>query len=168
MYEDADVLVIGGGSAAIEEAIFLTRFANHVTIVHRRDGFRAAQMELDEAKSNEKITMLTNKVVKEVIPGEFVLKEVVLKDVKTEEETVIPASGVFVYVGNDPQTELFAGQIGLDQTGYIVAGEDTNTTIAGVFAAGDVRTKPLRQVATATSDGAVAAIMAEKYIHLVK
>jgi thioredoxin reductase (NADPH) len=168
MYEDADVLVIGGGSAAIEEAIFLTRFANHVTIVHRREGFRAAQMELEEAMANEKITMLTNKVVKEVIPGEFVLKEVILKDVKTEEETVIPASGVFVYVGNDPQTELFAGQIGLDQTGYIVAGEDTNTTMAGVFAAGDVRTKPLRQVATATSDGAVAAIMAEKYIQFVK
>jgi len=165
MYEGADVLVIGGGSAAIEEAVFLTRFANHVTVVHRREEFRAAQSELEEARANEKISMMTNKVVKEVIPGEYVLKEVVLKDVKTGEETVVPASAVFVYVGNDPQTELFAGQIGLDNTGYIVAGEDTNTTIAGVFAAGDVRTKPLRQVATATSDGAVAAIMAEKYIH---
>jgi thioredoxin reductase (NADPH) len=168
MYEDADVLVIGGGSAAIEEAIFLTRFANHVTVVHRREEFRAAQTELEEAKANDKISMMTNKVVKEVIPGEFVLKEVVLTDVKTGEDTVVPASAVFVYVGNDPQTELFAGQIELDKTGYVVAGEDTTTTIAGVFAAGDVRTKPLRQVATATSDGAVAAIMAEKYIHSVK
>jgi thioredoxin reductase (NADPH) len=168
MYEGADVLVVGGGSAAIEEAVFLTRYANHVTIIHRRDVFRAAQMELDAALSNSKITLLTNKVVKEVIPGEFVLKEVVIKDVKTGAETVLPASAVFVYVGNDPQTELFADQIGVDKAGYIVAGEDTNTTLEGVFAAGDVRTKPLRQVATATSDGAVAAMMAEKYIEFVK
>lgn len=168
MYEDADVMVVGGGSAAIEEAVFLTRFANHVTIVHRRDGFRAAQSELDEAEANEKISMMLNKVVKEVIPGEFVLKEVVLSDVKTGEETVVPTSAVFVYVGNDPQTELFEDQIQRDQVGYIVAGEDTTTTLSGVFAAGDVRTKPLRQVATATSDGAVAAIMAEKYIQAAK
>jgi thioredoxin reductase (NADPH) len=168
MYEDADVLVIGGGSAAIEEAVFLTRFANHVTIVHRRDGFRAAQMELDEALANEKITVLTNKVVKEVIPGEFVLKEVVLQDVKTGEETVVPAAGVFVYVGNDPQTQMFANQLELDTTGYIVAGEDTKTSAEGVFAAGDVRTKAVRQVATATSDGAVSAIMAEKFIDAAK
>lgn len=168
MYEDADVMVVGGGSAAIEEAVFLTRFANHVTIVHRRDGFRAAQSELDEAEANEKISMMLNKVVKEVVPGEFVLKEVVLSDVKTGEETVVPTSAVFVYVGNDPQTELFAEQIQRDQVGYIVAGEDTTTSLPGVFAAGDVRTKPLRQVATATSDGAVAAIMAEKYIQAAK
>ena len=168
MYEDADVLVIGGGSAAIEEAVFLTRFANHVTIVHRREGFRAAQTELDVARANEKISIMTNKVVKEIIPGEFVLQEVVLTDVNTGEETTVPASGLFVYVGNEPQTQLFVGQIELDKDGYIVAGEDTNTRLEGVFAAGDVRTKPLRQVATATSDGAVAAIMAEKYIEFVK
>jgi thioredoxin reductase (NADPH) len=168
MYEDADVIVVGGGSAAIEEAVFLTRYANHVTIVHRRDEFRAAQMEMEAAQSNEKISFMTSKVIKEVIPGDFVLKEVVLSDVNTGKETVVPASAVFVYVGNDPQTEFFAGQIGVDKAGYIVAGEDTTTTVAGVFAAGDVRTKPLRQVATATSDGAVAAIMAEKYIAFVK
>ena len=164
MYEDADVLVIGGGSAAIEEAIFLTRFANHVTIVHRRDGFRAAQTELEEAQKNAKITILTNKVVKEVVGGEFVLKEAVLKDVKTGEEHTVPVAGLFVYVGNDPQTQMFAGQVELDETGYINAAEDTTTTLAGVFAAGDVRTKAVRQTVTATSDGAVAAITAEKYI----
>ena len=164
MYEGTDVIVIGGGSAAIEEAIFLTRFAEHVTIVHRRDGFRAAQIELDEARENDKITILTNKVVKEVVGGEFILKEVVLKDIKTGKEEILPTAGAFVYVGNDPQTQMFEGQIDLDESGYIIATENTKTTAQGVFAAGDVRAKSVRQVATATSDGAVAAIMAEKYI----
>jgi thioredoxin reductase (NADPH) len=164
MYEGADVAVIGGGSAAIEEAVFLTRFADHVTIVHRRDGFRAAQIELDEARDNEKITIMTNKTVSEVHGGEHVLKEIVLKDVKTGTEEVLPVAGAFVYVGNDPQTQMFKGQVELDETGYIIAGEDTRTSLAGVFAAGDVRTKSIRQVATATADGAIAAIMAEKYL----
>lgn len=168
MYEGADVIVVGGGSAAIEEAVFLTKFADHVTIVHRRDGFRAAQIELDEARENKKITMLTNKVVKAVKAGEHVLKEAVLKDVKTGEEEILPAEGAFVYVGNDPQTQMFQGQIDLDEMGYIIAKEDTRTSLDGVFAAGDVRTKTVRQVATAASDGAVAAIMAEKYLSSVK
>ncbi|MDD4122353.1 MAG: FAD-dependent oxidoreductase, partial [Eubacteriales bacterium] len=168
MYEEADVIVIGGGSAAIEEAVFLTRFADHVTIVHRRDGFRAAQIELDEARENNKITILTNKVVKEVVGGEFVLKEVVLKDVKTGEEDILPTNGAFVYVGNDPQTQMFKDQINLDEMGYIIALEDTKTNVPGVFAAGDVRAKSVRQVATATSDGAIAAIMAEKYLASIK
>lgn len=164
MYEGANVAVIGGGSAAIEEAVFLTRFADHVTIVHRRDGFRAAQIELDEARNNEKITIMTNKIVKAVIGGEHVLKEIVLKDVKTGAEEVLPVAGAFVYVGNDPQTQMFKGQVDLDEAGYVMAGEDTKTSLAGVFAAGDVRTKSVRQVATATADGAVAAITAEKYL----
>ena len=168
MYEDADIIVVGGGSAAIEEAVFLTRFANHVTIVHRRDGFRAAQIELDEAHENEKITFVTNKIVKEVIGGEHVLKEAVLKDVKTGQEETLPASAAFVYVGNDPQTQMFKGQVTLDEQGYIIAGEDTKTNLEGVYTAGDVRTKSVRQVATATSDGAVAAIMAEKHIAALK
>ena len=164
MYEGTDVIVAGGGSAAIEEAVFLTRFADHVTIVHRRDGFRAAQIELDEAHENEKITFMTNKVIKEVIGGEHVLKEVVIKDVRNGEEETIPVSAVFVYVGNDPQTQILKGQLELDEGGYIIAAEDTKTKLEGVFAAGDVRKKAVRQVATATSDGAIAAIMAEKYI----
>ena len=168
MYEGADVIVAGGGSAAIEEAVFLTRFADHVTIVHRRDGFRAAQIELDEARENDKITILTNKVIKEVIGGEHVLKEVILKDVKTGEEESLPAAGAFIYVGNDPQTQMFKGQIELDEVGYILSNEDTKTNLPGVFAAGDVRTKSVRQVATATSDGAIAAIMAEKYLASIK
>jgi len=168
MYEGANVLVIGGGSAAIEEAIFLTRFAEHVMIVHRRDEFRAAQIEMDEARDNKKITILTNKIVKEVVGGEYVLKEAILKDVKTGEEETIPVSGAFVYVGNEPQTQNFEAQVNLDEMGYIKALEDTKTNLAGVFAAGDVRTKSVRQVVTATGDGAIAAIMAEKYIAAIK
>lgn len=164
MYEGADVVVVGGGSAAIEEAVFLTRFARKVTIVHRREEFRAARTELEEAMANPKIAFQTNKVIREVVPGPHVLQEVVLADVKTGKETTLPAAGVFVYVGNDPQTQLFKGQLVLDEQGYIAAGEDTKTPLAGVFAAGDVRTKGVRQVATAVSDGAVAAIMAEKFI----
>jgi thioredoxin reductase (NADPH) len=168
MFEGTDVVVVGGGSAAIEEAVFLTKFADHVTIVHRRDGFRAAQIELDEARENEKITILTNKIVSEVVGGEHVLKEVVLKDTKTGEKTILPVAGAFVYVGNDPQTQMFRGQVDLDEAGYVVAGEDTRTSLDGVFAAGDVRTKSVRQVATATADGVVAAITAEKYLASAK
>lgn len=164
MYEDADVVVVGGGSAAIEEAVFLTRFAHKVTIVHRREEFRAARSELEEAMANKKIAFQTNKVIREVVPGQHVLQEVILSDVKTGKETVLPAAGVFVYVGNDPQTQLFRDQISLDEQGYIAAGEDTITSLPGVFAAGDVRAKGVRQVATAVSDGAVAAVMAEKFI----
>ena len=168
MFEGVDVIVVGGGSAAIEEAVFLTRFADHVTIVHRRDGFRAAQIELEEARENKKITILTNKVVKEVVGGEYVLKEAILEDVKTGEVEAIPVAGAFVYVGNDPQTQMFKDQVNLDEMGYITASEDTKTNVSGVFAAGDVRTKSVRQVATATSDGAIAAIMAEKYLVSLK
>lgn len=164
MYEDAYVAVLGGGSAAIEEAVYLTRFATHVTIIHRREGFRAAQIELEEAQKNEKISFLLNKTVKEVKGGAYSLTEMVLEDVKTGETMDFRLDGAFVYIGNDPQTNLFKEQITLDGTGYIVAGEDTKTNLPGVFAAGDVRTKEIRQIATATSDGVVAAIMAEKFI----
>ena len=164
MYEDADIMVIGGGSSAIEEAVFLTRFAKHVTIVHRRDEFRAANIELNEAQENEKISFKTNMVVSELVGGEHVLKEAILKNVKTGEEEKIQVSGAFVYIGNEPQTSHFKGQVSIDEAGYVVAGEDTKTSQMGVFAAGDLRTKGVRQVVTAVSDGAVAAINAEKYI----
>ena len=164
MYEGMDVIVVGGGSAALEEAVFLTKFADHVTIVHRRDEFRGASTELEEARENDKITILTNKVVQEVVGGEYILKEVVLRDVITGQTENRKTDGAFVYVGNDPQTQMLRGQVELDECGYVAAGEDTKTSLDGVFAAGDVRTKEIRQIATATSDGAVAAIMAEKYL----
>lgn len=164
MYEDADLVVIGGGSAAIEEAVFLTRYADHVTIIHRRNEFRAAATELEEARANKKISILTNKIVIEVIGGEYSLKQIVIKDVKTGIIETLETQGAFVYVGNDPQTQMLADQLELDKTGYVISGEDTKTSEEGVFAAGDVRTKEVRQIVTAVSDGAVAAITAEKYI----
>ena len=164
MYEGANIIVVGGGSAALEEAVYLTKFADHVTIIHRRDEFRGAAMELEEARANEKISILTNKIVLEVIGGEYVLKEAVIKDVKTGQIDHLKVDGAFIYVGNEPQTQMVKEQIGLNTQGYVTAGEDTKTSISGVFAAGDVRTKEIRQVATATSDGVTAAIMAEKYI----
>ena len=120
---------------------------------------------MEEARDNAKISILTNQVVKEIRGGEHVLKEAVLKDVRSGEEQTILVSGAFVYVGNDPQTQLFEGQVELDEKGYIAGAEDTKTNLAGIYVAGDVRTKTVRQVATATSDGAIAAIMAEKYLN---
>lgn len=164
MYEGAEVAVMGGGSAAIEEAVFLTRFAKHVTIIHRREEFRCAPIELEEAQANDKISFLTNRVVKEVKGGAHSLTEVILEHVKTGEIEVLKVDGAFIYIGNDPQTQLFQNQLAVDGNGYLLAGEDCVTGLQGVFAAGDVRTKSVRQIATAVADGAVAAIGAEKYI----
>lgn len=168
MYEGLNIIVVGGGSAALEEAIYLTKFAEHVTIIHRRDEFRGAATELEEARKNEKISILTNKIVLEVIGGEHILKEAIIKDVKTGQVDHLKTDGAFIYVGNDPQTQMFKDQFKLHDQGYVVASEDMKTSVAGVFAAGDVRTKEIRQVVTATSDGAAAAIMAEKYLALAK
>ncbi|MEL7654844.1 MAG: FAD-dependent oxidoreductase, partial [Bacillota bacterium] len=164
MYEGANVIVVGGGSAALEEAVYLTKFADHVTIIHRREEFRGAATELEEARANEKISILTNKIVLEVIGGEHVLQEAVIQDVKTGQIDRIKTDGAFIYVGNEPQTQMFKDQIKVNDQGFIAASEDTKTSAKGVFAAGDVRTKEIRQVVTAVSDGAAAAIMAEKYI----
>ena len=168
MYEGMNVIVVGGGSAALEEAVYLTKFADHVTIIHRRDEFRGAVTELEAAMANEKITVLTNKIVTEVIGGEHILDAAVIKDVKTGETEHMKVDGAFVYVGNEPQTQMFRDQVRVNDQGYVTAGEDTKTSVAGVFAAGDVRTKEIRQVVTAASDGSTAAIMAERYIAALK
>lgn len=164
MYQDLKIAVIGGGSAALEEAVFLTRFASHVTIIHRRDSFRATKIEIDEAKENSKIDFLTNKVVLEVKGEGYSLTSLVLEDVHTGEISELPMDGTFVYIGNNPLSDYFKEEVETDPSGYVVASEDTKTNIPGVFAAGDIRTKAVRQIVTAASDGAVAGIMAEKYI----
>lgn len=167
-FQDLEAFVIGGGDAAVEEAVQLTKFAKKVTIVHRRDELRAAKSLQEDAFNNEKIEFMWDTVVKE-IKGEGLLNKIIFENVKTGEETIINAKeeegmmGVFVYVGFIPSTELFKGYIDL-QDGYIKANENMETNIEGVFAAGDNRIKPLRQLVTATSDGAIAAVNAEKYI----
>lgn len=163
MYQDRKIIVVGGGSSAIEEAVYLTKFASHVTIIHRSEKFRS-KSALMEATSNQKIDIITNTIVKTVNGSGHALTSVILENVKTGELTELPTEGAFVYIGTDPLTQMFSGQVKTDEAGYIVAAEDTKTNIPGVFVAGDVRTKQIRQIVTAASDGAVAGIMAERYL----
>ncbi len=167
-FTDLEIFCIGGGDTAVEEAIFLTKFARKVTLVHRRDQLRAAKSIVEKAEKNEKIDFIWNSVVKE-IKGEGIVESIVLLNRETGEETEHFAHeddgtfGVFVFVGYLPQTSLFEGKLEMEN-GYIVTDPDMKTDVPGVFAAGDVRVKSLRQVVTATADGAIAAVQAEKYI----
>ncbi|NLY36917.1 MAG: thioredoxin-disulfide reductase [Tissierellia bacterium] len=169
-YEDLEIYVIGGGDTAVEEAIYLTKFARKVYIVHRRDELRAAKSIRDKAMANEKIDFIWNSVVKEISGSAGVVDRMVLHNRVTGEDTEYLADeddgifGVFVLVGYLPETKTIKDTITLNDGGYIDADESLTTNVEGVFAAGDIRGKLLRQVVTATSDGAVAAIQAEKYI----
>lgn len=167
-FTDLEVFCIGGGDTAVEEAMFLTKFARKVTIVHRRDTLRAAKSIIEKAEKNEKINFIWNSEVKE-IKGEGIVESMVLRNRETGEETEYLAHeddgtfGIFVFVGYIPQTSLFEGILDMEN-GYLVTDADMKTNIPGVYAAGDVRVKSLRQVVTATADGAIAAVQAEKYI----
>ena len=167
-FRDMDVYVVGGGDSAVEEAIFLTRFARKVTIIHRRDQLRAVKTIQERAFANEKIDFLWNTVV-EKVDGDAALSEMTVRNVVTGKTTVIRANeadgafGLFGFVGFAPNTALFEGKVDMER-GYIVTDEDMHTNIPGVFAAGDLRVKSLRQVITAAADGAIAAMQAAKYI----
>jgi thioredoxin reductase (NADPH) len=157
------VMVVGGGDTAIEEALFLTRFAEKVIVVHRRDQLRATRVLQDRAFKNKKIEVIWDSVVKE-IKGKELVEEVILENVKTGETVNVPADGVFVAIGYSPSTGFLKGLVELDENGYVITDDNMQTNIPGVFAAGDLRQKPLRQVVTAVSDGAVAAVSASRYI----
>jgi thioredoxin reductase (NADPH) len=163
MYQGREVVVIGGGDSAIEEALYLSKFASRVTVIHR-SRLRAAKKISDEAYASDKIGFIPNSIVRKVNGKDYALASVVLENNQTGEMTEFATEGAFVYIGTEPASRLFEGQIELDTDGYIPAAEDTKTSAAGVFAAGDIRRKPVRQVVTAVSDGAVAGIMAEKYL----
>lgn len=162
-FTELEVVVVGGGDAAVEEAIYLTKFAEKVTIVHRRDEFRAAKSIVEKAISNEKIDIAWNTVVEEIY-GDGIVEGVKLKNVKTNEITDFRTDGVFMFVGTKPISEFAKGVVEMNEKGYIKADEEMRTSVEGVFAAGDVRVKSLRQVITAAADGAIAAVNAEKYI----
>lgn len=166
-YRDAVVAVIGGGNTAVEDALYLTKFAKKVYIIHRRDQLRATKIEQEKAFANEKIEFIWNTVVVDV-EGEYGVERIRLKNVKTGEESTLNVEGVFVAIGYDPNTELVKGIVELDEYGYIITDDDMKTNIPGVFAAGDIRHKLLRQVITAAGDGATAAYAAEKYIESLK
>ena len=166
-YQGLDIYVVGGGDAALEEANYLTRYGKSVTIIHRRDEFRASGVVVENVKNNPKIKFEYDSVVRE-IRGDNEVKELVLENVKTKKEKIIKNEdgspiGVFVFIGNVAQTELFKDKLEMEN-GYIVTDEDMKTNIKGVFAVGDTRKKAVRQAVTAASDGCIAAIMANRYL----
>ena len=162
-FQGKDVVVIGGGSSGIQEGLFLTRFVNNITVVEFMPHLNAEKILQERAHKNAKFKFFVSHMATS-INGENQVESVTIKNRESGEEKTFRAAGVFVYVGWDPKTEFLKGQVDLDKWGYVVAGEDTKTSVPGVFAAGDVREKELRQITTAVSDGSVAAFMAERYI----
>lgn len=162
-YKGKTVVVVGGGNSAAADAMLLSRIAKKVILVHRRDTLRATKVYHAPLMEAENIEFCWNSTVTELLHKDK-LTGVKLKDVNTGQGTVIPCDGVFISVGRKPATELVAGQLELDRSGYIIADETTKTSLPGVYAVGDVRTKPLRQVVTAVADGATAVHMAEEYL----
>lgn len=167
-YKDKEIIVVGGGDSAMEEATFLTKFASKVSIVHRREGFRASKIMLDRAQKNEKIEFLLNKVIHE-IKGDKTVNAVVLKDTKSGDLIEKKIDGVFMAIGHDPNTSIFKDQVKTDETGYIITKPGTTqTNIPGVYACGDVQDKTYRQAITAAGSGCMAAIDAEKYLEAME
>lgn len=166
-YKDKIVAVVGGGNSAVEEAIYLTKFASKVYLIHRRDELRADKIIQERAKKNEKIEFIWNSVVSEIQGAELV-NNLVLKDSNTNEQSNLAVDGIFPYIGITPHVENISGQIAQDKSGFILTDETMKTSIDGVYAVGDVRKTPLRQVITAASDGAVAGVYAVKYIESLK
>lgn len=166
-YKDKVVAIVGGGNSAVEEAIYLTKFASKVYIIHRRDELRADKIIQDRAANNEKIEFVLNSVVCE-IQGQDLVNNLILKNTKTDEIFNLAVDGVFPYIGITPNVENISGQITQDKAGFIITDETMKTSIDGVFAIGDVRKTPLRQVITAASDGAIAGVYAVKYIESLK
>ena len=167
-FEDFEVYVVGGGDSAVEEAMYLTKFARKVTIIHRRDELRAAKSIQEKAFANPKIAFMWDSVVTKV-DGDELLSSMTVKNVKTGELTVVEADeddglfGLFGFIGYNPNSKLFEGMLDMEN-GYIKTDDNMHTNIPGVFAAGDIRVKSLRQVVTAAADGAIAAMQAEHYV----
>lgn len=166
-FKDKDVIVVGGGDTAMEDSIFLTKFASSVTVVHRRDKLRASKIMQERASSNPKIKFVWNSVIEE-ITGDAKVKGAKLRNIVTNELTEMPISGVFVAIGYSPNTAIFSGQLPLDAKGYIIVNDDVKTGIDGVYVAGDVTDFKYRQAVTAAGSGAKAALLAREYILKMK
>jgi len=162
-FRGQDLVVVGGGDSALEEATFLTKFARTVTVVHRRDKLRASKIMQDRAMKNEKISFAWNSVVEDIL-GQDVVTGVRLKNIVTGTSTDLACAGVFVAIGHRPNTDLFKGQLAMDEKGYLLTSQGTATSVAGVFAAGDVQDTKYRQAITAAGSGCMAAIDAERFL----
>lgn len=163
-FREQDVAIVGGGDTAIEEALYLTKFAKRVYVVHRRDRLRATQVIQEKAFENEKITFLFNTTVREIMAGAQGVEGLLLEDKETGGTKELAVNGVFVFVGLHPTTSFVPPQIKKDSLGFIITDQEMATSVSGVFAAGDVRVKELRQIVTAVGDGATAAFNAGRYI----
>jgi thioredoxin reductase (NADPH) len=162
-YRDKRVAVVGGGDSAVDEAIFLTRFASEVIIIHRRDELRATQIYRERAFANPKIRFVWDSIVEEIL-GAKTVEGVRVRNVKTDETSIINVDGVFIYVGMEPKTDIFQGQLELDAQGYIVSNRRQYTSVPGVFVAGDVQDPHYRQIVIAAGTGAIAAMEAERFL----
>lgn len=166
-FKEKELVVIGGGDSAVEEGIYLTRFASKVTIVHRRDELRAQKIIQERAFKNEKMEFIWDTGVETINDKDGKVGSLSLINLKTDEKSEFETDGVFVYIGMDPLSEPFKTLGVVDEEGYVPTNENMETSVPGVFAAGDIRVKDLRQIVTATADGSIAAEMAQKYIELM-
>jgi thioredoxin reductase (NADPH) len=164
-FRDGRIVIVGGGDSALTEALFLTKFARELTIIHRRDALRATRIYQERVLAHPKIKFLWNSIVQE-IRGDSTVRSIIVKDVKTEEIKEIETEGAFLFVGVEPRTRFLTGILEMDRDGYILTNEDCESSARGIFAVGDCRKKLLRQIATAVGDGATAAFAAEKFLEL--
>jgi thioredoxin reductase (NADPH) len=168
-FRNREIVVVGGGDTAMEEASFLTKFAKRVTLLHRRNEFRASRIMLDRARANDKIVFMTPYAIEEVHNvANKAVDSVIVRNVETKELKTLPTEGVFVAIGHDPNTKVFKGQLHMDENGYLLTHDGPKTNVAGVFAAGDVQDHHYRQAVTAAGSGCMAAIEAERFLEAQK
>jgi len=164
-FRGKEIAVVGGGDSAMEEGLFLTKFASRVHILHRRSEFRASKIMLDRARKNEKIRFVTPVVVEDVLDtAKNVVEGIKLRNLETKESSVLPVEGLFIAIGHEPNTQIFRGKLEMDSNGYLVTKEGPGTNVPGVFAAGDVQDHRYRQAVTAAGSGCMAAMEAEKFL----